>query len=417
MDKEAKRVIDLLDSVRYVWLGTRRRSSRVRTIDCELAGWVADPTGLPLPFGEIVERLARAARSADMGPVERLVIDEFYGLASFPCGLESGRNPLVGRIRTSTSRRSDIASRSWIVAARQQGVEAIGSAIEPQRLIGGVSLAPVGDPMLDGRVVGRFQQEGLSDWMIAEMGLFTAHSIVDRADDSEPIRRALDAWAAVWTEFASPLLKGQVSYEARHSAYAALHVALWNAPLPPAVPNDEQIPPILLWSPSAIDVPRPGRVIETERRGVIDQTKMSSTDLVHLCGLIFAGDDTDGSIADFVLPVLVHSDHAPKLNAETRDLLVWAVGRHLASRGDWRAVDLAMSVAASDRRAQEVARHTAWAAHVASAFGHAGLGSRLINSAEQVINRTSQQIPVSTRRMVLQVRSGIAVARLTCFSG
>lgn len=178
-------------------------------------------------------------------------------------------------------------------------------------------------------------------------------------------------------------------------------------PEAPRTLSDEQVSAVVLWSPSAVDQPRSGRVIETERWGVVNQIDLTVDELVCVSGLVFEGEDEDGAAADFVLPVLVHGGPA-ELTDRMRETLTWAVGRQLASRGEWRAVELAMSVATQVRRPQEVVRHVTWAAHVASSFGHAGLAWRLISHAEQVTHRFPDRVPPSTRRMVLQVRSGIA---------
>jgi len=399
----------LLEALRYLWRGTRWSGGKERYVGRDVAGYLFTPQGAMRPFGQIHEAVVLAYRRADLQPIERLVVSEYFGLVAFPTDLANGPNPLLGRVRTSTSRQSDFASRSAIAAARNSGVTAIARVLEPTRTNSPMPLAPIGDPLHDEALRRRLGMEEGLNIMVLEGCLYAAYDLTDRAAKNEEIRRALDAWKAQWITDTRVPAESHVSFAARHAAFAALHVALWSSGTPGARTRTEEAPaPVVVWPPTAIDSPKAGRVIETERWGVIDQADLTAADLVCLCGLIFNDEDETGSAVDFVIPILAHPDVAPPINRRTYELLVWAVIRYLASRGDWRAMELVMAVAASERRPTDIALFLAWAAHVASMFHHEALAWRLANQADRLIDQRPEQRR-TTGRIVLQVRSGICV--------
>lgn len=397
----------LLDAVRYLWRGTRWTKGRERFVGKAVAGYVFGDQGEVRPFGEIHGSVVDAYRRADMEPIERLVVGEYFGLVAFPTDLTGGPAPLVGRVRTSTGRQGKVASRSAVAAARMSGVAAIAGALGPAPLERSMALAPIGDPLDDASLRRHLGLGDDLDLDLLEACLFAAYDLTDRAARADEVRRALDSWKRKWISGASTQTERLVSFGARHAAFAALHVALWNS----GTRNDsepvEMRVPVVLWPATAIDRPRAGRVIVTERWGVIDQADLTADDLVCLCGLVFNGDDVDGSVADFVIPILALPHTASPLTRRAYGLVVWSVVRHLASRGDWRAMELIMAIAAADRLTADLPQFLAWAAHVASLFDHVALAWRLANQADRLIDRQPASAPV--RRTVLQVRSGILV--------
>lgn len=399
----------LLEALRYLWRGTRWSRGKERLVGNPVAGYLFGPRGRIRPFGEIHEAVVLACRRADLDPMERLVVSEYYGLVAFPTDLTSGPSPLLGRVRTSTGRQSDFASRSAITSARKSGVGAIARVLDPAPIETDLPLIPVADPLDDQSLRSRLSKgdDGL-DSAVLEACLYAAYDLTDRAVLAEDIRRALDWWRERWITGKPALMATRFSFAARHAAFAALHVSLWNYRVSGNRSDTSDAPaPVVLWAPTAIDSPRAGRVIATERWGVIDQVDLTAADLVCLCGLIFNGEDADGTAADFVIPILAHPDTGPALNRPTHELLVWSVARHLASRGDWRAMELMMAVATSDPPPRDIAEFLAWAAHVASMFHHEALAWRLANQADRLIEQQPGRAP--TRRIVLQVRSGILV--------
>ncbi len=359
------------------------------------------------PFGELHKDVVHAYRRAHLEPIERLVIAEYYGLVAFPTDLASGPTPLLGRVRTSTSRQSDLASRSAITAARKSGVAAIADVLDPAPMERAMALTPVAEPLDDWSLRRHLGLGDDLDVDLLEACLYAAYDLTDRAAKVDEIRHALDAWGRRWITGASAPNERPVSFAGRHAAFAALHVALWNSGTEDGAdpePTDARSP-VVLWPVTAIDTPKAGRVIVTERWGTIDQADMTAADLVCLCGLAFNAKDADGAVADFVIPILAHPRSGPPLTRRAYGLVVWGVVRHLASRGDWRALELVMAVAAADPLSGDLPQFLAWAAHVASMFDHAALAWRLANQADRLIDRQPARAP--TRRIVLQVRSGI----------
>jgi hypothetical protein len=51
--------------------------------------------GVMRPFGEIHEAIVLAYQRADLRPIERLVVSEYFGLVAFPTDLTSGPSPLL----------------------------------------------------------------------------------------------------------------------------------------------------------------------------------------------------------------------------------------------------------------------------------------------------------------------------------
>lgn len=398
----------LLDAIRYLWRGTRWAKGKERYVEEAVAGYIHQSDGTMRPFGELHQAVVDAYLRADLDPISRLVISEYYGLVAFPSDLASGPNPLLGRVRTSTNRQSAVASRSAISAARKSGVEAMAAALTPRPLGLAAPLVPLGDPLEDERLRKRLDLDGDPDEALLEACVYAAFDLTDRSSMGEEIRRAVEDWKRRWLGGPEPAVKLSVPFAAQRAAFAALHLALWDLG-PLAARRDSRDPPapIVLWPPSAIDSPKPGRVIATERWGVIDQVDLTREDLICLVGLVFNDQDPDGAAADFVIPILAHPEAAPPVNKRTYDLLVWGVIRFLASRGDWRAMELVMALATSTRRPANTPLYLAWAAHVASMFHHDALAWRLTNQADRLIDRRPE-LKHTTGRIVLQVRSGIS---------
>jgi hypothetical protein len=85
----------LLDALRYLWRGTRWSKGKERFIGADAAGYVFTSLGVMRPFGEIHEAIVLAYQRADLRPIERLVVSEYFGLVAFPTDLTSGPSPLL----------------------------------------------------------------------------------------------------------------------------------------------------------------------------------------------------------------------------------------------------------------------------------------------------------------------------------
>jgi hypothetical protein len=387
-----------LEAIRYLWKGTRWRTGQQRFVAARVGGYVLDGDE-PRAFGAIVDDVRVLVAAASLDPIRHLCLAEFYGLEGYPSDLIGGLDPLVGRVPNPT--RAGLAGRTTVTRLREEAVASVADGLAPRPCGGDVPVSLLASAI---EKPGWLSATGHEDTDLLEAVFHRALDLIDRSPSAPQVRMALWHWADRFLRQLAPPAGTALRLmpEHRRMAHAALDVAAAQV-RDTGTGRSRRVP----TNPSTIPVASPARVLDS-RHGLVVQDDLSADELVLLVGDVFEGDDADGTIADFVIPVLV-GDLPAGVDRATQRLLTWIIVRHLASRSDWRAVELASVAANVEPDDGDAAALLVYAAHVASLHRHHALARRLLGAGERLVaGRPADQV-TAVLLQARQVASGIAV--------
>lgn len=401
----------LLETIRYLWRGTRWRPSAERVVPGSVAGYVVRPTGEQRSLPEVASAVAAVVNELDLSDQELLVLGEYFGLSGYPRRLVGGPDALTGVLAAPSDRLSPrAASRSTVTDVTTSAVGKLAEALEV-RVAAPHRLQPEREPSLEPWVrspecLGRPLTPAEYSSLLS-VAHELAFDLLVEAGVADEVRRALHLWARDRLGVCSPEESpDRLRPEYRNAAHAVLATTLWELTrsretLDPAVEDDAPT----LW-PGPLRLPTGGRVAVHPNHGAFG-SNLNADQLVLLAGEVMEGRD-DGRGVSLILDHLL-SAREPLHDADTSDTLVYALGRGLAAQNDWQVVELARWYQSVAPDSATLVTLVAWAANVASHHQHDGYAWRLCATAERLAESASPGSSQGKLWQVELVRSGCRV--------
>jgi hypothetical protein len=389
----------LLDAVRYLWRGSRRRTT---TVPATTVDYVFDGDG-QRSLGEIRSLVHLQIIRAELKSSDLLAASEYFGLCGFPVDLVGSSTSLVGMMPRRLGRGP--AGRSTASTILNRAVEKIAATMEPRPGPAGLIARPDVDPLQRPEFVQRLPADVVERSSVLSVIHRLACDFVAQSSSAPQIRAALGAWAEtnVVSFSAAPILgSAKVRAEHRNAARAALSVAMFeilaDENLLAAAADPVRSP--LVWAD--LTVPSVIRGAEHPKYGFLSG-ELTADELVLMAGEVFDRRDPDGKIAAAVLDHLHAGRHRELFDDDVAKTVVWALGRGLASTGSWRVIELARWYSANEGEDLTTVSLLAWSAHVASLHRHDTLTWQYASAAERLLDELHNSTGVAPRHRDLVV--------------